>query len=151
MNSGRSPCGALLTALLAVSLSWCAGAAVAQGEFPYSVPHAQGAPTQPIPALPARAGKLVTMLQLTTAQQAELAKILASQRERIRNLWSDAALEPGYRVSAMRAINEQTEERIRGLLTEEQKKKYMTPRSTSPAPSSRSDAVEHWFDAPPQK
>jgi hypothetical protein len=56
------------------------------------------------------------MLELTEAQQTQLAKVLTSQREQIRKLWRDQKVPPEYRAGAMRAINEQTEDRIRALM-----------------------------------
>ena len=87
------------------------------------------------------------MLDLTDSQQVELAKLLANQREQIRRLWSDGAVAPEFRVSAMRAISDKTEEQIRALLNDEQKKKYVLPRATdSPDPSQQS-TLEYWLNA----
>jgi phage shock protein A len=87
------------------------------------------------------------MLELTEAQQTQLAKVLASQREQIRKLWRDQKVPPEYRVGAMRAINEQTEDRIRALLNDEQKKKYVASRPRDPARTSQQPNVDYWPNA----
>ena len=87
------------------------------------------------------------MLELTEAQQAQLATILASQREQIRKLWRDQTVPPEYRVGAMRAINEETEDRIRALLNDEQKKKYVSSRPRDPARTSQQPNVDYWPNA----
>jgi len=87
------------------------------------------------------------MLELTETQQAQLAKVLASQREQIRNLWRDQKVPPEYRVGAMRAINDQTEDRIRALLNNEQKKKYVSSRPRDPARTSQQPKLDYWLNA----
>lgn len=87
------------------------------------------------------------MLDLTEAQQAEVAKILVSQREQIRKLWNDQTVAPEYRIGAMRAINYETEDRIRALLNDEQKTKYRAPHSDRAPPASQEETLNHWLNA----
>jgi septal ring factor EnvC (AmiA/AmiB activator) len=148
-NSRLSLCAALLPFVAAVPLAClCAPAALAEEQSPHSAPE-QTTPRlrHQRPGLDNRARRLAKMLELTEAQQAELAKVLASQREQIRKLWSDQRVAPEYRVSEMRAINDQTEDRIRALLNDEQKKKYVSSRPReSPRTSQQSD-LDHWLNA----
>ncbi len=75
-------------------------------------------------------------LDLDARQQAELKKVLESQREQIRRVWSDGSVPPDQRASATRAISYQTADRIRALLNEEQRKKYSPPRPPQEAAGS---------------
>lgn len=124
----------------------CAPAAPAEGQSPQSVaPERATPPRDKKPGLDHRAERLAKLLDLTEAQQFQLAKVLASRHERIRKLWSDQAVPPEYRVSQMRAINDETERQIRALLTEEQKKKYVLPRQASG--TSEESNLEYWLNA----
>jgi Spy/CpxP family protein refolding chaperone len=104
-------------------------ATLAQPQSPHTVAPAQAAPAkeQP-PHLDNRGRKLAQMLDLTEAQQAQVAKILARQHEEIRKLWSEQKVPPDYRVSAMRAINDRARDQIRAILNDEQKNKYPAAR-----------------------
>jgi phage shock protein A len=87
------------------------------------------------------------MLQLTDPQRAELARILASQHEEIRKLWREKKVPPEYRVSAMRAINDKTEERIRELLNDEQKTKYIASHPRESSQPSQESTLDYWLHA----
>jgi hypothetical protein len=98
------------------------------------------------PVLDAHARKLAQVLELTEAQERELATILAQQREQIRQVWRAAHVRPEYRASATRAIKDKTEEKIRAMLTDEQKKKYIADRPNE-LPYMSKDELEHWLNA----
>jgi hypothetical protein len=140
----------LLPFLVAVALAYiCAPAAFAEEPAPHIAAPEQTNP--PLggqrPDLDNRARRLSKMLELTEAQQIQLAQVLASQREQIRKLWRDQKVPPEYRISAMRAINEQTEDQIRALLNDEQKKKYVASRPRDPARASQQPNVDYWPNA----
>jgi hypothetical protein len=139
----------LLPFLVAVPLACiCAPAAFAEEPAPHIVaPEQTKPPRGQRPDLDTRARRLAKMLELSEAQQAQLATILASQREQIRKLWRDQTVPPEYRVGAMRAINEETEDRIRALLNDEQKKKYVSSRPRDPARTSQQPNVDYWPNA----
>jgi hypothetical protein len=123
----------------------CAPAASAEEPAPHILAPEQTKPARDErPDLDTRARRLAKMLELTEAQQSQLAKVLASQHEQIRKLWRDQKVPPEYRVDAMRAINEQTEDRIRALLNDEQKKKYVSSRPRDPARTSQQPNVDYW-------
>jgi hypothetical protein len=85
---------------------------------------------------------------LDAKQQDELRKVLESQREQIRKVWREGSVPPPYRVSATRLIYYQTEDRIRALLNDEQRKKYKPPRpSNESAVASDQRSVEYWMNA----
>jgi hypothetical protein len=87
-------------------------------------------------------------LDLDTLQQSQLRSVLESQRAEVAKIWSDTTVPAEYRISATRAISDQTADRIRALLTEEQQKKYnphVKPHAMTPAAGERS--VEEWMEA----
>jgi hypothetical protein len=85
---------------------------------------------------------------LDARQQDELRKVLENQREQIRKVWREGSVPPDYRVSATRLIYDQTEDRIRALLNDEQRKKYKLPKpSNESAVRSDQRSVEYWMNA----
>jgi hypothetical protein len=91
---------------------------------------------------------LSVALNLDATQKSELRKVLEAQREQVRLLWNDSAAPAAYRVSATRAISDQTADRIRALLNEEQKKKYNPPgRPHDTGTDSAKPGVEDWMNA----
>jgi hypothetical protein len=93
-----------------------------------------------------RVAVLTKALELDARQQAELARIFASQREAVRKIWSNPALLAAERVPATRAAEDRTGDAIRAILTDEQKKKYNPPKPPAPPPSRPPD-VGAWMDA----
>jgi len=99
-------------------------------------------------ALEQRVTLLAAELGLTAQQQAEVRGILEDQRQQVAKVWNDTAMPAAYRVNATRNISDQTGDRIRAVLTEEQKAKYNQPRKPRAA-TEHSDApsVEAWMKA----
>ncbi len=87
------------------------------------------------------------MLGLDEKQQAELRKLLQSQHEEVRKLWTEQSVPEAYRASALLAINERTEERIRALLTEEQRKQYIQRQQPEGPGATPKASLEDWLDA----
>ena len=103
--------------------------------------HAAGA------SLDDRVKMLAKALALDAKQQAELRKVLESQREQVLAVWNDASLPAPYRVSATQAISDRTADQIRALLNEEQKKKYNPPKQPHDAAQSAGKlGVEDWMN-----
>jgi hypothetical protein len=99
-------------------------------------------------ALDERITLLAAELGLDAQQQAEVRKILLGQREQVQRLWNDESMASGQRIATTQAISDQTADRIRGLLTERQKKKYKTKRQAGDnAPDASSRSVEEWMSA----
>jgi periplasmic protein CpxP/Spy len=101
------------------------------------------------PALERRMKLLSRELDLTPAQQITVRQILQEQHEAVRRIWSNIQLPPDERTVATRAVTERTADRIRAVLTDEQRKKYNAPRPQSPGgatPQKRVD-VQAWLDA----
>ncbi len=87
---------------------------------------------------------LVKALDLDSRQQAELWKILESQRQAVTKIWSDPALLAAERAPATRAVEDRTAEEIRAILNDEQKKRYNPPKPQGaqvPPPN-----VEAWME-----
>jgi hypothetical protein len=97
-------------------------------------------------SLDGRIRTLSKALDLDVRQQAELRKILIDQRDQVRKVWDDQSLLAAYRVSATQTISERTSDRIRSILTDEQKKKYNPPKPQDQAENPRPD-VEVWMNA----
>jgi hypothetical protein len=93
-----------------------------------------------------RVAVLTKALELDARQQAELARIFASQREAVKKIWSNPALLAAERVPATRAAEDRTGDAIREILTDEQKKKYNPPKPPAPPPSRPPD-IGAWMDA----
>ena len=87
-------------------------------------------------------------LGLDASQQAEVRRILEDQRRQVASIWSDPAVPAAYRVHATRTISDRTGDRIRALLTEEQKAKYNQARKPrESAEQSATPSVEEWMKA----
>ena len=95
-----------------------------------------------------RVRTLSKALDLDARQQSELRKVLEGQREQVKRVWDDTSVPAGYRVSATQAISDNTADRIRALLNDEQKKKYNPPKPPREAASgSDRPSVETWMNA----
>lgn len=134
-----SPAPVLAGLLLALA---AAAPGMAADPAPVAAVPAQAA-AQAQPPLEGHARVLAQKLELTDQQQAKLARILVERREAIRQVWQDAHVPAELRNSATRAINAKTEDQIRAILTDEQKKKYV---ATPPkAPSDSKSELDRWF------
>jgi len=67
-------------------------------------------------------------LNLDAKQQSQLRALLLRQREQVLRVWNDTSIPAAQRVHATRVISDATADGIRGMLTEEQRKKYNPPR-----------------------
>jgi hypothetical protein len=91
---------------------------------------------------------LTAELGLDAQQQSDVRRLLLEQREQVSKIWSDTSIPPAYRVNATRAIGDKTADRIRALLTEEQKAKYIAPRKPhEPQASDAKRSVQDWMNA----
>jgi len=106
------------------------------------------APTHRQSALEQRITLLTAELGLDAQQQAQVRRILEDQREQVMTVWNDSSLPAANRVSATRVIGDRTADRIRAILTEEQKAKYHQARKPrEPGENSPSPSVEEWMKA----
>ncbi len=95
---------------------------------------------------------LSTELGLDAQQRAGVRTILEDQRRQVATIWNDPSVPAAYRVNATRNISDRAGDRIRALLTEEQKAKYNRARKPrQSAEQSATPSVEDWMKAANQK
>ncbi|HXJ90061.1 MAG TPA: hypothetical protein VMS18_24830 [Candidatus Binatia bacterium] len=169
---GRSNGAAYCLIALMSSLLWVPSLA-AQANEPAPPPPAQpsqATPASPNPAAPAhpahpprrrptlddRVKTLATALELSEPQQVAVKKILEQRQLETLRLRQDPYISGSERIDRFRALQDQTVERIRSVLNDEQKKKYnpLAVREIKPAPDQKS--VEDWLKettpkSPPSK
>ncbi len=146
MTAGWRIAGVSAALVVVGGASLAAQSAVAAGESGPQVAAARSAPVQRrANALDVRVRMLARALDLDAGQQAELRAVLLEQRAQVERIWSDPSLPPPYRVSATEALSEHTADRIRALLTEEQRKKYNPPRPPDSALAPARADIEYWM------
>jgi hypothetical protein len=95
---------------------------------------------------------LTAELALDGQQQSDVRRILLDQRQQVMKVWNDNSVPPAYRVNLTRAIGDKTADKIRALLNDEQKAKYVAPRKPhEPQPGESKRSVEDWMNAASQK
>lgn len=84
-------------------------------------------------------------LDLNQEQQAAVKKILEQRQQETLRIRQDSSISGAARIAQFRALQDNTVERIRAVLNDEQKKKYdpLAVRRRQPAPDQRS--VEDWL------
>ena len=98
------------------------------------------------PGLDQRVALLTKALALDARQQTALRKVLMDQREQAQRIWSDTSLPSANRIGATKALSRQTADRIRALLTPEQRTKYEPPPpQDGPAQAVSNAHVEVWM------
>jgi len=97
------------------------------------------------PSIDDRVRVFAKNLDLTEAQQTAVKKILEQRQQEALRIRNDSSVSGSVRIERFRAIQDNTVERIRAVLNEEQKKKYdpLAVRRRQPAPDQRS--VEDWL------
>ena len=97
------------------------------------------------PSIDDRVRVFAKNLDLTEAQQAAVKKILEQRQQEALRIRQDSSVSGSVRVERFRALQDNTVERIRAVLNEEQRKKYdpLAVRRRQPPPDQRS--VEDWL------
>lgn len=98
-------------------------------------------------AIEKRVNVFAKVLALDSAQQAQLRKILMTQRETVLKIWSDKTLSPVERAPATLAAQRRTGDEIRAILNEEQRKKYNADKPATAPEQGDKRSVEQWLDA----
>ena len=88
---------------------------------------------------------LARELDLDAKQQSDLKRVLEEQRERVVRAWADGSVPAGVRVQTTQKISERTSDQIRALLSEEQRKRYIQPKSREMEQNQTSGDVESWM------
>lgn len=144
MRTGVS--SALLSLLLGASLA--AGPVCAQDAGqpnPGASPHSVRQRPAHADALEQRVQLLTHELDLNAQQQEAVRKILLGQREAVKQIWQDPSIAPAERAPAVRLAGERTADQIRGVLNEEQKKKYNRPLPDGELSTRANTDVEGWL------
>jgi periplasmic protein CpxP/Spy len=97
------------------------------------------------PGLDQRVALLTRALELDARQQAALRTVLTDQREQAQRIWRDESLPSANRIGLTKALSRHTADRIRALLTPEQRKKYDPPPQGGPAQAVANAHVEDWM------
>jgi hypothetical protein len=99
------------------------------------------------PALERRVAVYTQTLDLNANQQAQLRVLLLWQRDEMQRVWNDTTLTAAMRVHATQAISGATANRIRAMLTEQQRKRYNPPPAPHDNPvRADSASVEYWMN-----
>lgn len=94
----------------------------------------------------ARVGILTRSLDLNDAQQSAVKNILEQRQQETLRIRHDPSISGSARIERFRALQDTTVERIRALLTDEQKKKY-DPQASRQIQSKPERSVEDWLEA----
>jgi hypothetical protein len=86
-------------------------------------------------------------LDLSESQQSEVTKILEFRQVETRRIRLDGSLSGDERISRLRALQDSTVMSIRGVLNDEQKKKYDPLAVRQAQKSSSQTSVEDWMKA----
>ena len=97
------------------------------------------------PSIDDRVRVFAKNLDLTEAQQTAVKKILEQRQQEALRIRNDSSVSGSVRIERFRALQDNTVERIRAVLSEEQKKKYdpLAVRRRQPASDQRS--IEDWL------
>lgn len=161
----------LVALTLAVSANCRAGDAADSGGLAGTSPAGQAPAAMPAPAqeaatpravrqsparrltvaqsIDASVRRLARGLDLDASQQATLRQILMDQHQQIARLRSGATV-PGDVTGATLAIYDQTKARIRAMLNDDQKKKYIADIPRDGLAPAQSD-LKHWMDLQEEK
>jgi len=153
VGAGLGPVHAATDPTDAIEPAGTVGAAGALGDNPAAglVPQNTVRQRKRVAPLDRRVNLLAKELGLDATQKARVKKVLERQREQIARVWNDSSIPPARRVSATQAIGDQTADRIRALLNEEQRKKYIQPRKRDVAAGTPGADVEAWMNAAKRK
>ncbi len=134
--------GALLGAWLSAGIAFAQNAPQPQDPAPAQ-------PVRPHPAhvdaLEQRVRLLTRELDLNAEQQHAVRQILLGQREQMKHIREDASIAPEDLAAAVRLAGEHTADRIRALLSEDQKKKYNRPLPDGALSTQANADVEGWL------
>ncbi|HKV76923.1 MAG TPA: hypothetical protein VJP02_02210 [Candidatus Sulfotelmatobacter sp.] len=134
----------LAALLLNISLASSALAQTTAVAPASSAPHPTNS-THRRPSLDDRVKTLAAALNLNEAQQVAVKRILEQRQQETLRLRHDTSITGSTRIERLRALQDQTVQRIRLVLNDEQKKKYdpLAVRQAGPAPGQNS--VEDWL------
>ena len=86
-------------------------------------------------------------LGLDAIQQAQLRGILLNQRAEVLGVWNNSSAPAAQRIAATQAISEQTADRIRAMLTDAQREKYIKSRPHDTPVGAPGGDLQKWMTA----
>lgn len=98
-------------------------------------------------ALEDRVQLMAKELDLDAAQQLQLKGILLNQRAEVLDVWNNSSVPAALRVSATQAISEKTADRIRAMLTDAQRAKYIKSRPHDTPAGAPGNDLQKWMTA----
>jgi hypothetical protein len=98
-------------------------------------------------ALDDRVQLMTKELGLDATQQAELKGILLNQRTEVLGVWNNSSSPAALRIGATQAISEQTADRIRAMLTDAQREKYIKSRPHDTPVGAPGSDLQKWMTA----
>jgi Spy/CpxP family protein refolding chaperone len=113
---------------------------VVRGDPPRSHVHHTGAG-----GLNDRVQLMTKELDLDADQQAKLKGILLAQRAEMTKVWTDSSVPAAVRVATTQAVSERTADRIRGMLSEEQRLKYAKAHQRDAPVGAKGGNVQQWL------
>jgi hypothetical protein len=88
-------------------------------------------------------------LDLDASQQAKLKRILLTQRAEVAEVWNDPSVPATVRVATTQAVSEKTAERIRAILNDEQREKYLKEHRRDVPVGTPGGDVQKWMKPDP--
>jgi len=129
--SGRSQSAVLLSMIFAVLVLLSTGLTTAIAQDTQEQPGASGQEMghhmggrRGMPSADDQLKHLSTMLNLSDDQQAKLKPILEDQHKQMQQLWNDNLMSRQDRFSKMRELRENADTQIKGVLNDDQQKKF---------------------------
>jgi Spy/CpxP family protein refolding chaperone len=105
------------------------------------------APHRAANGLDGRVQLLAKELDLDEHQQAEVRKILLQQREEVKQAWSNPSVPSEVRIATMRAAGDRTAARIRAILNDSQRERYIKARPATPDHPQPASELDSWIGA----
>ena len=96
-------------------------------------------------AIDQRVALLSKELNLDTAQQVAVRRLLLQQRLQTLNVWNDETAPAPVRIKATQGVADRTAEQIRALLNDAQRTRYSQPRNRDAEQHFASEDLESWM------
>lgn len=143
----RSVAGVLAAGAMAwaCAVGQAATAAPEAGVPAVAAPARQAGHPDPNKALDDRMALMTKELNLDARQQDSIRTLLLLQRSEMIKAWSDPSVPAAVRVSAVQGISERTADRIRSVLTDAQREKYIKWRPHETPVGAPGGDVEKWM------
>jgi hypothetical protein len=125
-----------------------------EGQAPDAAPPAHAALRQhahhtAATILDSRVQLMAKELDLDASQQAALKSILLTQRAEVAKVWDDPSVPATVRVATTQAVSEKTAERIRAILNDEQREKYIKDHPRDVPVGTPGGDVQKWTKPDP--